>query len=466
MLAALVICALLLTAFAGDRLEERFALQRDYSYNGATTQSQITTNILKRMTKDVHFYVIHSEGNANSTILSLLARYASITDHVTYSEENIAQSPQLLTMFNPMVGEGQVTSDCIVLHCMETERAKVITDQDFPVFEYSTETGYYIQTGTNYEKPFTEGIVYVTQNEPLTIQMLSGHHELNGENLENFETILTSRHYMLQSVNLLNGETLDPAKPLIIISPQFDISQKEQQLLMEFADNGGDFLVLSNYSDPLDLENYNAFLLEYGVAFFPGLVMAKEEDQQSYYDDMPAFLLPMMLDTGLTHSLITAGTSGLMMPGSRALRLPSISNRYLSVENQIITGKAYIRNYTEIEPDSVEQQETDEEGYFSLAVLSTRISNTGKVSNALVIGNTLMFTDYWVESNTYSAAFLLRAMEYLQGSAPIDLAIPAKQAVRTPLSFQSMVPYATIAFMIPMCVFAAAVLVLFKRKHS
>ena len=77
-LAVLVICALLLTAFAGDRLEERFALQRDYSYNGATTQSQITTNILKRMTKDVHFYVIHSEGNANSTILSLLARSVNL----------------------------------------------------------------------------------------------------------------------------------------------------------------------------------------------------------------------------------------------------------------------------------------------------------------------------------------------------------------------------------------------------
>ena len=465
-LTVIVLCALILTAFIADNLEARNALQKDYSFNGATTQSQVTSNILKRLTRDVHFYVIHSEGNTNTTLLSLLARYASLSEHFTYSEENIAENPVLLTMFNTMLGEGQVTSDCIVIYCRETERAKVITEQDFPVFEYSTETGYYIQTGVNYEKPFTEGIVYVTQNEPLTIQTLSGHHELNGENLENFETLLTSRHYFLQPVNLLNGDTLDPAKPLVIISPQFDISEKELELLMAFSEQGGDLLVLSNYSDPLDLTNYNTFLLEYGVGFFPGLVMAKTEDRQSYYDERQAFLLPMMLDTDLTHPLITANTSVLMMPGSRALRLPTIANRKVTIENQIITGKSYIRNYVETEPDSIEQQPTDEEGYFSLAVLSTRITDSGKVSNALIIGNTLMFTDYWVESNTYSSNFLLRSIEYLQGSSPIDLAIPAKQAVRAPLSFGSMVPYAMAAFVMPLLVLAFALWLLLRRKHS
>ncbi len=464
LLSVLIIAALILLCIGFDRLEDDYALQTDLSFNGATTQSRLTTEILSKLEKDLHIYVISSEGNRNQTILSLLDRYESISSHITYSEENLAKSPQLLTMFSSMLGEGQVSSDCIIVYCEDTSRARLLKDSDFPVYEYSTESGYYIQTGYNYEKPLTEAVVYVSQDDPLCVQMLSGHNELSGENIANLQTLLTDANYLIQTVNLLNGDVLDPSKPLMILSPRLDISEKELSLLMEFADAGGDFFILSSYNDPFDLPNYNALLLEYGISFYPGLVMAEAEDNGSYYDDLPAFLMPHMLETDLTRDLIRSGRSILMLPGSRALKLPESAGSGLSVETLIVSGNSYIRNYTESEPDSTEKQSSDVEGVFALGVLSRRMSADGTISKAEIIGNTLMFCDYWVESNTYSADFLLESIQYLQGESPISLNIAPKEN-REPLSLTSLVPAYIVICLFPLLILAAALFILMPRKN-
>ena len=64
----LVICILL--CVAGDRLEDRYALQQDFSFNGATTQSRVSAEQLAKVTRDVHVYLITSTGAPNQTVLS------------------------------------------------------------------------------------------------------------------------------------------------------------------------------------------------------------------------------------------------------------------------------------------------------------------------------------------------------------------------------------------------------------
>ena len=464
-LSLLVVFTLLTVAAVMDAAEKKYALQTDLSFNGATTQSRITTQTLSSLTHDVHVYVVSTQGNENNTILSLLDRYATVTRHFAYSEESLARSPYLLTMFNDSVGENQVTGDCIIVYCPDTGRARVLTAGDFPVYEYSTETGFYIQTGFNYEKPLTEAVVYVSQDDPITIQVLTGHNELSGENVANLESILTGANYHIQRVNLLNGESLDPDYPLMIICPQLDVSSRELALLMEFADAGGDFLILADYADPFDLANYNSLLLEYGVGFFPGLVMAEAEDVSGYYDDLQAFVIPYMQSTDLTAPLIESGKSILIMPGTRALRLPKVTDSTLTVEPILVSGKAYVRDYTSAAPDSTEKQPTDQEGHFALGVVSVRISDSGSVSRAEIIGNHLMFTDIWVESNTYASDFLLRSLQYLKGESPVRLDI-APKANREGLVMPSAVPAIIVISLLPLLVLAAAILILLPRKRS
>ena len=73
--AGVVILVMLLSALF-DGLEERFALQLDFSFNGATTQGEITKNVLAQLDKDVEIYVVIPASGGNENILSLLKRYS------------------------------------------------------------------------------------------------------------------------------------------------------------------------------------------------------------------------------------------------------------------------------------------------------------------------------------------------------------------------------------------------------
>ncbi len=464
-LSVLVVFSLILVSVVMDAVEKKYALQTDFSYNGATTQSHVTTETLQALTHNVHIYVVASQGKSNGTVLSLLNRYARVTERMTYSEESLARSPYLLTMFGDLVGDDQVSSDCIIVYCQDTGRARILTENDFPVYEYSTETGYYIQSGFNYEKPLTEAIVYVSQDDPLTVQMLSGHNELSGENIANVEAMLLGANYCIRSVNLLNGDTLDPDSPLMIVCPQLDFSAGELKLLKTFMDAGGQFLILSDYADPLDLANYDSLLSEFGVGFYPGLVMAEKDDRATYYDDLPAFIIPYVQMCDLTAPLIESSRSVLIMPGSRALSVTGVSDSSRTVEPFLVTGNAYIRDYTASAPDSADKQETDPEGVFALGALCTKLTDTGRVSRAVIIGNHLMFTDYWLESNTYASDLFLRTLHYLQGESPVTLDIAPKDT-REMLVMDSPVPTLIVISVLPLTVLAAALFVLLPRKHS
>ena len=69
-------------------------------------------------------------------------------------------------------------------------------------------------------------------------------------------------------------------------------------------------------------------------------------------------------DADLTEPLIAGGKTRLIMPGSRALKITG--SDLIQSQPVIISGHAYLRDYTSSAPDSAEKQPGDEEGSFAL----------------------------------------------------------------------------------------------------
>lgn len=463
LVAGVVLCALLVVALA-DQLESRFALAGDFSFNAATTQSETTNTVLSQLEKDVHIYAIIPEEGENTTLLSLLERYAAHSSHVTYSRESIVKNPVLLTQFSDAIGENEVSSDCLIISCPETGRARVLTEDDYYIYSYDTETGYFSQAGYTYEKSVTEAILYVTQDELPTLQILTGHGELTEADTANLEDTLTSANYLVQRVNFQAGDSLDPESPLLIFSPQYDLSDQELSWIMDFAKAGGDFFIVSQYSDPLTLENFNALYRAYGIEGYPGLVIAKEEDSASYYSDTPVWLMPYMQDTQQTANLLEAGKDILLLAGARAFQLPDGENQNLSVSPILLSGQAYIRNYQDGVSLS-DQQETDLEGIFTLALWTDKMFEDGTISHAFAIGNITAFLDYWTINNTDSTAFLLQMVRSLQGKTPVSLDITPTNALRDGITIGNITPAVIATVMLPLLIVLGAVLVLWPRKN-
>ena len=460
--AAAILCVLLLGA-AADAIERRYALTLDLSFNAATTQSEVTDHVLAQLERDVHFYCVSPSGGQNNTLLNLLERYAAGSPHVTYSKESIVKNPVLLTRFSDAIGENEVTGDCLIIHCPDTGRARVLSDDDYYVYEYDLQTGTFSEAAVSYEKSVTEAILYVTQDELPRIQILTGHGEMTAAETAVLEETLVSANYLVERVSLQTG-ALDPESPLMILSPAYDMGDQDLEKLMAFARAGGDFFFISQYSDPVEMGNFSSLLRLYGMEPYPGLCIAMEEDADSYYGDAPVYLMPYMQETNATLPLISGGKTLLLLAGSRAFHLPQETDPNLTLLPVLMTGQAYIRNYLDGVSVS-DRQAGDETGHFPVALWADKMFDDGTISHAFILGNASLFTDYWTVNNTDSTAFLLQVVRSLQGKTPVNLDILPKNALREGLTLGSLTPAVIVTVALPLLVLLAAVLVLWPRRN-
>lgn len=461
--AGVVVLVLLLAALL-DGLENRFALQIDCSFNGATTQSDITKSALKQLDQDVRIYAVLPASGGDENLLSLLRRYDAASERVTVTEESLIKNPILQTQFSDAAANRYVSDDCLIVHCPDTGLSRILEEADYYYNSYNMETGFFDQTQILYEKAITEAILYVTQDSVPTLQILSGHREKTHEDTELLEQILKESNYQVRRVSLAAGDELNPDDPLMILSPQYDLSAQELEQLMAFAKAGGDFFVTAVYDDPLDMDNYNALLRAYGVEALPGLVVAKEDDRDSYYADYPVVLMPYMQETDVTRSLLSAGESILLISETRAFRAASPQPDGVAAYPLLVTGEAYLRKTADGE-DTVEQQPGDEEGRFAVSMWSDKMFENGVVSHMFILGDSNVFTDYWMQINTSSSAYLLQAVRSLQEKEPINLDIVPKQAQREGLTLKSLTPAVIVIVMLPLLVLLGALLVLMPRKN-
>ena len=276
------------------------------------------------------------------------------------------------------------------------------------------------------------------------------------------EELLISANYQVQWVSL-NKDTLDTESPLMILSPYFDFSEQELNQLTEFAMAGGDFLIATQYSDPVNMENFNALLRMYGVESLPGLVVADEEDKDSYYADTPVWLMPYMLETAATLPLIENAMDILLFPGARAFEMLDDQPNTL-VQPVLETGKAYISSGYLNGLDDISMQPGDREGYFPVAVWTDKMFDDGTLSHALVLGNVDVLTDSWLHNNTHASAFLLQMIQSLQGKAAVQLDIVPRNAVREGLGLGNITPAIVATVLLPLLILIGALLVLVPRK--
>lgn len=461
-LTALVICLCAAVAALADGLEKRYALTGDYSFNAATLQGDVSRAVLEGLEKDVHIYAVIPAEGENQTLMQLLERMQALSAHLTVRRENIAKNPVLTERFSDALGDNKVTDDCLIIHCPQTGRSRVLDEDDYYTYAYDTKTGQFSQAGFTYEKSVTEALLYVTEDTLPTVQLLTGQGELTKADVSALEQLLVSANYGVEWVQL-GQHTLDPQSPLLILSPTLDLTEQELDMLMAYAAAGGDFLIAVQYSDPMNLSRFNALLRAYGVEMLPGLVIASQEDKDSYYGDLPVYLMPYMQETEATRPLMENAMDILVLPGARAFRIETGNGSRVQAAPVLQTGKAYIRNYTD-GLATTDQQETDLTGTFALAVWTDKMFEDGTQSHALVIGNADVLCDEWMHNNTHAASFVLQMLRSLQGMSPVNLDIVPKNALREGLQMTGLAPAMAVTLLLPVLVLIGALLVLLPRR--
>ncbi len=460
---AIVIAVLVLVNLGFGELETKNGWRQDLSFNNLTTQSETTLKVLKSLPYPVHIYALYTPGSEDLAMVEVLNRYQAGSSLVTYEMLELSKSPGLLAKFQGTAGN-TLAANSLIVSCETTGRYKILTPESFSTVGYSVESGEY-GVDLLYEKRITEAVSYVTRAEIPEIMLLSGNGELEGDSVLALTQSLTSNNYSVRTVNLRNGDTLDPNSLLMILSPIKDLTKEELDSITAFSKAGGALFITCDYENDLTgMDNYLSLLRSFGMMPRNGMVIASADEPDTYYSDT-TILTPHVLPGEATDPLIAAGANALLMGSSRAFEEPSTDVSGLTVTPVLASGyKAYLRDIYG-ENKSIAQQDTDPVGPFSLALLSTRTQEDGTLSRAFILGSSLVMTESSLYNISYNLEFTLRFCEYLLNQKPVSLDIISKPYARPGLKEASRTAGGAVAVAMPLMVLILALVILLPRRH-
>ncbi len=468
----LVICLLIggLVAlnFAMTALEKKNGWRVDYSFNAVTTQSETTLDVLAQLEHPVHIYALYTKGQEDAQLLELLDRYAAASDLVTWEQTDASLNPGLLTKFRGTTSDETVSNDSLIVYCEETNRWRILSPLDFLSLSLNYDEGQYEIAGLKYESELTSAIVYVTRETIPRVCILQGHGELDESGTSTLKTLLESNNFSVEYISLLDSDTeLTSDDLLMILSPVRDLMDTELTKITEFIGKGGNILFTCDYTDPVeDMPNYSALLRSYGINPLKGIVVASEEESDTYYDNVRINLIPTMQSTDMTLDLVQSKADTLLLTGCRAFETPEESDQNLDVSVLLTSGyKAYLRDLSTGNL-SLSQEADDAIGPFALALQCRRVTTDGYISKAVVLGCSTLLTSSQVQAMTDAQEFIVTTVQYLANGAAIDLGIMAKAAVRPQLSVRATTLGSVILVTLPLLVVAVAIAVLLPRRRK
>ena len=460
----IVIAAVVLVNLGFGELETRYGWRRDFSFNGLTTQSDTTRSVLSSLPYPVHIYALYTPGLEDKALIEVLDKYRSASSLVTYEMLELRKNPGLQGKFQGDA-EMALAEDSLIVYCETTGRYKVLSPGNFTTVGFSIESETYAVEAT-YEKQLTEALLYVTRDQIPEIMLLTGHGELEGEAVTALAQVLTSNNYAVRSVNLRNGEELSPGALLLALSPKKDLTEGEMDAITAFSKAGGSLFITCDLLDDLSgMGNYMSLLRSFGMIPRSGVVVASSEEPETYFGGDPLYLVPYILPGEAVDALLAVGMDDLILAGARAFETPEEAVSGLTAVPVLASGyKAYLRDIYG-ENSTIDQQDGDPIGPFSLALLSTRTQEDGTLSRAFILGNSLLLTNSQFYGVSYNLEFLLQMCEYLLNQKPISLDIVAKPYMRPGLREMSQPAGAAMAVALPLIVMGLALAVLLPRRH-
>ena len=461
----LVMLALSLTALCigADALETRKGLRIDLSFNGISTYSEKTQEVLDNVGHDVHIWALFRNGDEDISLMELLNRYAAASPRITWEQADITLNPPRVSRYTTDKGTPQ--DEGLIVWCEDTGRTRLIGPAEYSTWLTDTETSE-VSALWNSEVLLTEAIYYVTRERVPKVVIVQGHDEWNAGDLATFENLLKAYQYEVVYANTGDKDFQpDPRDVLVFFSPRQDLSDAELEKLNAFARQGGSFLFTRDYLDDGKMQkmpNYRILLRSCGFECMEGVVFADPAAQNTYYDVYTNWLLPEMLSTDMTFDLAASGMTEIMMPDATAFETPEDTDNYMTTSVVLQSGETA----SLVKPGAAgEWIDTGAAGPFALALQSWQITTEGHLSRAFIIGCTEALVNEGILSMTNGQQLTIRVVEYLLDMEASNLSIIQKVGLHPTLGTGSTMMGSILLVALPVAVLLAALLVLARRRN-
>lgn len=436
-------------------LVDQFALEVDLTENRLFTLSDQTFQVLDDLTADVTVYQIATTGRENQLIDSVLERYARRSQHVKLATLDPERNPGLAAKYEE---EGQVRPGGLIVD--GGDRFRLISQ--FDIFNVNMQTRQ--ANSLSLEQELTAALLYVTTGDLPTVYVLEGHGERSLFQLGlpglSVRDLLENENYEVESLDLVSRDEIPAeADVLLILEPEQDLTGAELRRLDSWLRGGGRAVFALQGARRTALPNLAELLAGFGVEITAGIVV---EESGRHTPDSPAFLVPEMS----SHEIVSPMRSARLftvLPAASPIKTLETRRRTLTVESFLDTSDgSFLR--TDFDINSVEQQEGEPNGPFSVGVAITDNDLDGYVKSRLVVFSSVLFLTQPYQAN-YD--MLLNSLSWAR-SREESISIRAKSLRTFPLRITrlaALIISGVAVLIIPLAVFGGGLAVWLRRRH-
>ena len=461
--AAFVTLAAIVVLLVINLIFQQLPAEVDMTKNRLFSLSEQTLELIHSLQQDVTIYALYSPGRESPNVIDVLQKYVRASNKIRLEYIDPDKNPVFLKKY---AAEGENLSNGTIIF-ESGDIFKVIASFDLYDVTYSQQGEAQVM-GFKAEQRFTNALLYVTSGVTPKIYVLGGHSEYTLTQLGLLQTV-ERENFDIEQLNLLTTpEVPEDADIVLIMSPEFDLTEREANALSTYLeDRNGSALFFFDYNDA-DLTHFNDVLASFGVRIGKGIVM--ESDRNLLYSpDNPLFIAPKLLDHDITKPLMSDNLT-VLMPNNLPVETLDIVKRNVDIQPLMQTSdSSWIR--TNLDNSSMLKQPSDVPGPVNLAVaISKKKSEMSEpegyrivvAGNASFIGSISYFGNLKPNID-----FFLNSLAWLNKRTD-SISVRSKSLFEFPLRMSATMQlvYAGIfVLLIPIGILVAGLVVWLRRRH-
>lgn len=431
----------------------------DVTRNKLYSLSDDTKNKISELNQNVSIYFFGIDDSY--TIVDLAKQYSRINDKIEVLVVDSTQRPDLYEKYEVT----DSSSQGIVVQA--PERYKILSLNDLTEYDYKTN-----ETVDVSEQKLTNAIIDTTIAKKPKIYFLSGHDE--SSDMQIFQTYLANEVNEVDTLNLLSSDFPDDCDLLFISNPQKDFADYETDEIIDYINNGGNILWLSNGIDSSYI-NIKKILALYGADIPKGVI--RESNSNSTFASTQNYFAPTLSYHTITKSFITSNTSSPLIALFDSSKINTVSDEELS--NLNVTATPFLKSLdtsyfrTDLTNTATAATDDEETGSFNIGIEFSKQIN-GNNSKLVLYSDVKFATDSLTIENKsiqpilsfYNNDLLLNTTAYLTEREDAITIRKSTDTVSYTATDSEDLTIRLIIFIIPLIIILLGIIVWFIRRYK
>ena len=353
----IVIVIVLLTNLAVGKLPSSVT-QKDLSNSNLFTLSEQTTALGESLAEPVTIYWIVTEASEDSYLTQLLPLYEELNPNLSVEKIDPVIYPNFAAQFT----DETIEQNSLIV--VSESRSCYVSHSSLYLYDY---TSYYTNGTYNVqfagETEITRALDYVTTQDLSKVYIVTGHGEVSLPST--FAAGLRTLNLETEALNLQNVSAVpEDADCLLICNPAADLTAAEKDVLMDYLQNGGSLMLLTDSETEGSWTNLMAVTGQYGLSGQKGIVV--EGDSSHCLANYPHYIMPVMEPHAITTPILEANLA-VITPYAGTITIGSVPDG-VTVSSLLRTSDDAFAKGEGMMASTMEQEAGDVDGPFTLAV--------------------------------------------------------------------------------------------------